>query len=321
MEKPFLHLPVLAQEVSTFLAPRPGGVYVDATVGGAGHAEMIARAIAPDGVLVGIDRDRSALAAAEERLRETGIRFFLVHENFAHLAAILRRLGMGPVQGILFDLGVSSPQLDDPARGFSYQKDAPLDMRMDRDQALTARWLVNEAAEEELARIIREYGEERWAARIARFIVRHRQKRPIETTGELAEIVKAAIPARARRSGPHPARRTFQALRIAVNDELGSLAQGLVAAVDSLAPGGRIVVISFHSLEDRLVKEEFARRARRCRCPEGAPVCRCGGPELQILTKKPVTPTQEELAANPRARSAKLRAAEKLGLEREGEKY
>jgi len=321
MEKPFWHLPVLAQEVSTFLAPRPGGVYVDATVGGGGHAEMIARAIAPDGVLVGIDRDRVALAAAEKRLRETGIGFFLVHENFAHLRAILDSLGLEVIQGILFDLGVSSPQLDDPARGFGYREDAPLDMRMDREQPLTARQLVNEAPEEELARIIREYGEDRWAERIASFIVRYRRKRPIETTGELAEIVKAAIPARARRKGPHPARRTFQALRIAVNDELGSLARGLVAAVESLSPGGRIVVISFHSLEDRLVKGEFVRRARGCRCPEDLPVCRCGGPQLRILTKKPLTPTGEELAVNPRARSAKLRAAEKLGLGREGEKY
>lgn len=306
-----MHLPVLAREVSTFLAPRPGGVYVDATIGGAGHALAIARAITPEGILIGIDRDPAALAAAEERLRGVGVRTILVRGNFADLAAILRDLGFTAVHGVLFDLGLSSPQIDDPARGFSYQKDAPLDMRMDPDQSLTARTLVNEATEEELARIIREYGEERWAGRIAAFIVKRRREGPIETTGQLVEAIKAAIPARARRRGPHPARRTFQALRIAVNDELGALARGLAAAIDHLAPGGRVVVISFHSLEDRIVKREFAGRARPCRCPPGEPVCRCGGPELLILTKRPILPGAAEVAANPRARSAKLRAAAK----------
>lgn len=308
----FCHQSVLTREVSTFLAPRAGGVYVDGTVGGGGHAALIGGAIAPGGTLIGIDRDQSAIEAARERLRFPGVRVILVHDNFANLAAILTGFDLVAVDGILLDLGISSPQVDEAERGFSFQHDAPLDMRMDRRQPLTARDLVNEASEGELAEIMLEYGEERWARRIARFIVERRRQSPIVTTGELVEVIKAAIPAGARRHGPHPARRTFQALRIAVNDELNSLAKALQAGIDRLAPDGRLVVISFHSLEDRIVKEELAREARACRCPPEVPVCRCGGPRLRLLTKRPVEAGTEELAANPRARSAKLRAALKL---------
>lgn len=312
MGEPFRHLPVLAKEVSTFLAPRPGGVYVDATVGGAGHAVATAASIGPDGVLIGIDRDMTAIEASRAKLSGSEARIHLVRESYANLRAILRELKIKRVDGILFDLGVSSPQLDEVERGFSYQHDAPLDMRMDRSQFLTAGHLVNEAPEEELARIIWQYGEERWARRIAAFIVRERRNAPLVTTGQLVEVIKAAIPARARRQGPHPARRTFMALRIAVNDELNVLAKGLDEAVDLLAQGGRLVVISFHSLEDRLVKTEFVKWSRRCRCGPGPGPCGCGGPVLELLTRKPVSAGPDELAANPRARSAKLRAAVKL---------
>lgn len=312
MQNGFHHLAVLANEVSAFLAPEPGHVLVDATIGGGGHAAMLAAKMVPGGVLIGIDRDLTAIEAARQRLQGTAVTVILVHGNFIEIAGILRHYEIGKVDGILFDLGVSSPQLDEAARGFSYNEEAPLDMRMDARQFLTARHLVNETPEDELARIIAMYGEERWARRIAGFIARERRRKPLETTAELAALVKAAIPARARRRGPHPARRTFQALRIAVNDELNALRRGLADAIELLKPGGRIVVISFHSLEDRLVKEEFARRARSCLCPPEAPVCQCGGPQIKLLTRKPVTASAAERAANPRARSAKLRAAVKL---------
>lgn len=299
-------------EVCAFLAPKPGGVYVDATIGGAGHAARIVDAIAPGGMLIGIDRDLAAIEAARERLDDGHVRVVLVHDSFAHLAGILAELKVERVDGLLLDLGISSPQVDRAERGFSYQKDAPLDMRMDQGQFLTARHLVNEAPEEELARIILQYGEERWARRIAAYIVRSRKDAAIETTGRLVEIIKAAIPAAARRKGPHPAKRTFQALRIAVNGELDALRSVLVDGIAHLAPGGRFVAISFHSLEDRLVKEEFARQAKSCRCPPENPVCQCGGPRLELLTKKPVMASRAEVAGNPRARSAKLRAAMRL---------
>jgi 16S rRNA (cytosine1402-N4)-methyltransferase len=252
---------------------------------------------APDGILLGIDRDEAALAAAREKLGPYGDRARLVHANFCRLETVWRESGLPAPQGILFDLGVSSPQLDEPERGFSYQADAPLDMRMDRTQALTAWEVVNTWPRRELARIIREYGEEKWAQRIAGFIEKRRLRRPLETTGELVEVIKEAIPAAARRRGPHPARRTFQALRIAVNDELGCLEEGLVAASHILAPGGRILVISFHSLEDRIAKHTLRRLAETG--------------EIEIVTKKPVTPTEAEIARNPRSRSAKLRVGEK----------
>jgi 16S rRNA (cytosine1402-N4)-methyltransferase len=316
VDGPWAHRPVLLAEAVAFLGCRPGGVYVDCTVGGGGHAAAILAASAPDGRLVGLDRDEVALREAGRRLAAAesgGGRAVLVREDFGHLADVVVRLGVGWVDGVLFDLGVSSFQLDEAERGFSYQADAPLDMRMDRRQPLTAADLLNTVSEAELTGIIREYGEERWAARIAALAVARRKRRPFRTTGDLVEAVKAAIPAAARRSGPHPARRTFQALRIAVNDELGALERGLRAAIEVLKPGGRVVAISFHSLEDRLVKRALAQAARSCLCPPGLPVCTCGHrPSVKVLTRRPVAPAPAEVAENPRARSAKLRAAERL---------
>ena len=310
----FAHIPVLLDEVIQALRVTPGGRYIDGTVGGGGHARRILELTAPDGRLLGIDRDPRALAAAGEALGEFGARVDLRHGNFSELDRLARSAGYFPADGVLLDLGVSSPQLDEPERGFSYQQDAPLDMRMDPGSGPRARDLVNELSEAELARVIGEYGEERWASRIAAFIARRRGEAPIETTGELVEVIKAAVPAGARRSGPHPARRTFQALRIATNDELGALREGLRAAVAALAPGGRLVVISFHSLEDRIVKQSFAALARGCTCPPEAPVCTCGQrPSLRLVGRKPVQASAREAERNPRARSAKLRAAERLG--------
>lgn len=309
------HRTVMQDEAVTFLNCRPGGVYVDCTVGGGGHAAAILAASAPDGLLIGLDRDDEALERAGERLAaeiEAG-RAALVREDFARLTDVLLRLNLRQVDGVLFDLGVSSFQLDRAERGFSYQADAPLDMRMDRRLTVTAGDLVNTASEAELARLIRTYGEERWAGRIAATIVARRSSKPIRTTGELVETVKAAIPAAARREGPHPAKRTFQALRIAVNDELGALEQGLRGAIEALSPGGRLVAISFHSLEDRTVKRILAEAARGCVCPADLPVCACGKrPKVKVLTRRPVEPEAAEVADNPRARSAKLRAAERL---------
>ncbi|MBX6394729.1 MAG: 16S rRNA (cytosine(1402)-N(4))-methyltransferase RsmH [Alicyclobacillaceae bacterium] len=312
----FRHQPVLLEQAVEALGPRPGGVYVDGTLGGGGHAEAILRASAPDGRLIGIDQDAEAIAAASARLAAYGPRVSIVRGNFRHLSSIVRSIGVERVDGVLLDVGMSSHQVDDPERGFSYRWDAPLDMRMDPSATITARDIVNEWPEDALIRILRDYGEERWAARIGAAVVRRRAQRPIETTGDLAEIVKDAIPAPARRRGPHPARRTFQALRIAVNDELGALEEGVRAAVELLRPGGRIVVITFHSLEDRIVKRIFQEEGRECLCPPDVPVCVCGHrPRLKLLSRKPVVPDREELERNPRARSAKLRAAERLGNE------
>ncbi|MGE5552448.1 MAG: 16S rRNA (cytosine(1402)-N(4))-methyltransferase RsmH [Betaproteobacteria bacterium] len=309
------HRPVLLAEAVSFLNCRAGGIYVDCTVGGGGHAAAILAASAPSGRLIGLDRDETALRQANERLANEVRhgRAVLVRENFSRLAEVLAELDLDQVDGVLFDLGVSSFQLDEAARGFSYQSEAPLDMRMDRRQPVTAAELLNTASEETLARIIREYGEERWASRIAAMVVAWRKVKPLQTTEDLVQVVKAAIPAAARRSGPHPARRTFQALRIAVNDELRALEQGLRAAIEVLRPGGRVVVISFHSLEDRIVKQTLAGAAKGCICPPGLPVCVCGHqPLVRILTRRPVGPAPEEVTGNPRARSAKLRAAERL---------
>jgi 16S rRNA (cytosine1402-N4)-methyltransferase len=309
----FRHASVMAREVLDLLAPRPGGVYVDGTVGGGGHAALVLDASAPDGRLFGLDRDRDALAAAEARLAPYGERVTLVQTNFAGMAAALGRYGIDAVDGVLLDLGVSSHQLDAAARGFSFQQDAPLDMRMDRDGGETAADLVNDLSVEELTRIISDYGEERWAKRIAVFIAREREEAPIATTLQLAELVKRAIPRGAWEERIHPATRTFQALRIAVNDELESAARGVEVGVGLLKPGGRIAVISFHSLEDRIVKERFRSFSRGCICPKELPVCVCQHrPELRILTSRPVRATPEEVADNPRARSARLRVAEKL---------
>ena len=309
----YRHTPVLLAEVTQQLSLHPGSVIVDCTLGGAGHAKRIADLIAPTGHLVGIDQDDAALTAAAATLR-LGQQITLLKGNFGELDRLLTDAGLAYADGFLFDLGVSSPQLDFAERGFSYRTDAPLDMRMDPTAGgTTAADVVNSYQASQLARVIRVYGEERWAARIAEFIVAARARRPVTTTGELVEIIKAAVPAAARRSGPHPARRTFQALRIEVNRELELLESALCAAVRWLAPGGRIVVISYHSLEDRTVKQVFAQLSRGCDCPPDLPVCTCGKtPVLRVLTSRPVTPTADEVAANPRARSAKLRAAERL---------
>ena len=312
MSKAFEHVPVLKEQVAAYLNPRPDGVYVDGTVGGGGHAELVLERAGAGARLVGIDRDPEALAAAARRLARFGDRVTLVPGNFRRIGDVLDRIGVDFVDGVLFDLGVSSHQLDDLDRGFSY-RGARLDMRMGPDTAKTAADLLAELDEAELERILREYGEERWAARIARFIVERRKVRPIEDARDLVDVIKAAVPAGARRGGPHPARRTFQALRIAVNDELEALREGLAGAVERLANKGRLVVISFHSLEDRIVKTFFRDESKACECPPEAPVCVCGKkPRLRVLTRKPVTASDQEVAENPRSRSAKLRAAERV---------
>lgn len=309
----FRHISVLYDEVLHFLQPRSGGVYVDGTLGGAGHARGILENSAPDGILLGFDRDQEALAAATERLAVFGERVRLFHENYADLAAVLAREGRSTIDGMLLDVGVSSHQLDKAERGFSFQQDAPLDMRMDGSAGRSAADLVNSLPEKELEQVLWDFGEERWARRIAAMIVAARTEAPITTTMRLVDLVKGAIPRACWEARLHPATRTFQALRIAVNDELGSLERGLAAGIESLKKGGRIVVISFHSLEDRIVKNVFNEFARGCICPKSVPRCVCGRvPVLRKLTGKPVVAGQEEIAANPRSRSAKLRAAEKL---------
>ena len=306
------HIPVLLNECLEGLHIRPDGLYVDCTLGRGGHSEEIAKRLTT-GRLIGIDRDAAAIEQAGERLAPYGARVTLVRGNFCALDEILRTLEIPGVDGVLLDLGVSSPQLDDASRGFSYMHDAPLDMRMDGRQSLTAREVVNDWPEAELKRILFEYGEERWAQRIAAAIAAARAKKPIETTCELTEIIRAAMPAAALREKQHPAKRSFQAIRIAVNDELSAVAQVMDKAVDALLPGGRLAVISFHSLEDRIVKNALKARTNGCTCPPDLPVCVCGfKPTLRLLTRKPVTATGNELNENPRARSAKLRIAEKI---------
>jgi 16S rRNA (cytosine1402-N4)-methyltransferase len=313
MNDNYLHQSVLAREAITMLDPRRGEVFIDATVGGGGHALAIAALLAPGGILVGIDRDPAAIETARPKLAAVdGITVHLVRDNFANLAGILKKLDLARIDGALFDLGLSSPQLDRGERGFSYQHDAPLDMRMDPGQSMTAYELLNQTSEAELAGIIRRYGEEPWAGRIAEFIVKQRMQKHISTTWQLVEIIKAAIPAGVRRKGPHPARRTFQAIRIAVNGELDALQAVLADCIDLLKAGGRLAVITFHSLEDRIVKTEFQKRARKCSCPPRLPVCRCGGATVKILTKHPIMAGPVELVDNPRARSAKLRVLTKL---------
>jgi 16S rRNA (cytosine1402-N4)-methyltransferase len=312
----FHHIPVLLQETMEALDVKPGGRYVDCTLGGAGHSTEILKRSAPDGLLIGLDQDDNALKAAGERLAPYGERARLVKTNFAHIADVVERLGVGPVDGVMMDIGVSSHQFDEGERGFSYHQDAPLDMRMDRSNPVSAATVVNEWDEGEIARILWEYSDEKWSRRIAQFIVSARRQKPVETTGELVEIIKAAIPAAARREGGHPARRTFQAIRIAVNDELGALERGLEGALRVLKPGGRLAVITFHSLEDRIVKQTFHRWVKPCTCPPHLPVCVCGKRPLAAhVTRKPVKASAGELAVNPRSRSATLRAIEKLETE------
>ncbi|HET7559849.1 MAG TPA: 16S rRNA (cytosine(1402)-N(4))-methyltransferase RsmH [Limnochordia bacterium] len=309
----FEHEPVLLEAVLRHLAPKPGECMVDATAGGGGHARRIGERLAPHGRLIAFDQDPDALSAAAARLADLDLEITWLRSNFRELGARLDALDVRAVDGILFDVGVSSPQFDRPERGFSYRHDALLDMRMDPAAPRTAADLLATCDERELTRIIREYGEERWASRIARFIVEARARAPVERTGQLVELIKAAVPAPARRTGPHPARRTFQALRIAVNDELGALQAGLEAAVDRLAAGGRLVVIAFHSLEDRIVKHVLQEAATGCICPKGLPVCACGRkPKLRLLTKRPERAGEAETAQNPRARSALLRAAVRI---------
>lgn len=308
------HLTVLLHEAVESLNPQNGGVYVDCTLGGGGHTQLILEKSSPSGKVIGIDQDRSTLqqtAVKLERYRNEG-RLLLVHANFDRVGAVVAGFGFEHVNGIIFDLGFSSFQMDDPARGFSFRHDAPLDMRMDESQTTTAADLVNSLPEDELYRILRDYGEERWAGRIARKICERRQVQPFLTTGDLVQTIISAYPAK-NQDGTHPARRTFQALRIAVNRELERLSEAIRQAVDLLAPEGRIAVISFHSLEDRIVKNFFKLEASRCICPPELPVCQCDHQvRLKIITKKPIIPSPAEVAANPRARSAKLRVAERV---------
>lgn len=315
----FHHITVLKEEATEGLNIKQDGIYVDCTLGGGGHSSVIATKLGPGGRLIALDQDDWALDNAREKLAAYGERVTLVKTNFRDLEQVLKDLdvpmkdGVPQVDGILYDLGVSSPQFDEGERGFSYNHDAPLDMRMDQDAMLTAKEIVNEWPEEEIARILYRYGEEKFSRRIARVIVGKRAQATIETTGELVELIKEGIPAAARRTGGHPAKRSFQALRIAVNDELGAFEEGLHQAVRCLAPGGRVSVITFHSLEDRICKQILSSYLEKCTCPPDFPLCVCGGKgSLRLINRKPLIPTETELAENSRARSAKLRVAEKL---------
>lgn len=308
----YTHKPVLLNQCLEGLNIRPDGTYVDGTLGRAGHSLEIVKGLT-SGRLIAIDRDQAALDAAPARLEGFMDRVNLVRGNFGDLTDILAALGVDGVDGMLFDLGVSSPQLDDGSRGFSYLQDGPLDMRMDQSAPLTARDVVNGWSREELKRILWQYGEERYSGPIASAIVRAREQAPIESTGQLAELIRAAMPAKARREKQHPAKRSFQAVRIAVNNELGEVERLLDSALDALKPGGRLAVISFHSLEDRLVKTAYGEWARGCTCPPDFPVCVCGkSPKVRLIGKRPIAADEKELEENPRARSAKLRVAEKL---------
>ncbi|MBR5230245.1 MAG: 16S rRNA (cytosine(1402)-N(4))-methyltransferase RsmH [Firmicutes bacterium] len=308
----FKHTSVLFEECMEGLNIDPEGIYVDGTLGGGGHSSGICERLGEGGLLIGIDRDRDALAAAEARLAEYPCRKIFVQSNYSDIKDVLDDLGIEKIDGALLDLGVSSFQLDNPERGFSYMQEAPLDMRMSQEDNFTAYDVVNTYSAEELRNIIHKYGEERWASRIADFIVKARKDKPLETTAELVDVIKAAIPAAARRDGPHPAKRTFQAIRIEVNDELGQLERAIDEFCDVLAPGGRLCVITFHSLEDRIVKDIINKRINPCTCPKEFPVCVCGKVgDIQKKSNKPIPPSEEEVEANPRARSAKLRVAEK----------
>ena len=310
--KEFHHVSVLLQECIDGLNIKPDGIYVDGTLGGAGHSSQIAQRLTT-GRLIGIDRDPVALAAAGKRLEPYSDRVTLVHSNFCEMAQVLEDLGIDGVDGILMDLGVSSPQLDDGERGFSYMVDAPLDMRMNGEDALSAQTVVNTWSQEELKRILYTYGEERYAPQIAAAICRRRAEKPIETTLELVDIIRSAMPPAALREKQHPAKRSFQAIRIAVNDELGSVEKAMEVAIPLLNPGGRLAIITFHSLEDRIVKTAMADASKGCTCPPNFPVCVCGKkPKVKLISRKPIVSGAEELEANPRARSAKLRVCEKL---------
>lgn len=309
----FNHKPVLFNECIEGLQIKKDGTYVDGTLGGGGHSEGICSKLGENGLLIGIDRDKDALNAASGRLDKFACGKIFAQNNYSQIKEILSETQVPSIDGALLDLGVSSFQLDNPNRGFSYMKDAPLDMRMDQDQDFSAYDVVNRYSEEQLRKIIHEYGEERWASRIAQYIVKARVKGDIQSTWELVDIIKAAIPASARRDGPHPAKRTFQAIRIEVNDELEQLKKAVEDFCDVLAPGGRLCIITFHSLEDRIVKETFARRINPCTCPKEIPVCVCGKvPDISKKSNKPIIPGKEEVESNPRSRSAKLRIAVKI---------
>ena len=308
----FSHTPVLLDEAINFLNIKAKGIYIDGTLGGGGHSIEIAKLIQPDGILIGIDQDINAINAARRKLGKYS-NIIIVNDNFKYIKGIVEDKSFKKVDGILLDLGVSSHQLDEEERGFSYMKNAKLDMRMDRNNPLTAEVIVNDWSEFQIANIIRQYGEERWAKRIASFICKERTNKRIETTYDLVEIIKMAIPASARRSGPHPAKRTFQAIRIAVNDELGILENTIKDGVSILKHGGRFCIITFHSLEDRIVKTIFNKLEKPCTCPPKMPQCICGNiPLVKVITRKPIVASGEELDKNPRSRSAKLRVVERL---------
>lgn len=308
----FKHVSVLLQEAVDGLQVKPSGIYVDGTLGGGGHSYEICKRLDSEGRLIGIDQDAEALEAAKKRLEEFSDRTTFVKSNYEHMTEVLKELGIDKIEGILLDLGVSSYQLDNAERGFSYMEDAPLDMRMDREQHISAKIIVNEYPEGELFRIIKEYGEERYARNIARNICRKREDKPIETTFELVDIIRASMPAKARNGKGHPAKRTFQAIRIECNRELEVLREALDHMVDLLSDGGRISIITFHSLEDRMVKTSFRQYEDPCTCPPDFPVCVCGKkPKGKVITRKPILPSEEETEQNTRAKSAKLRVFEK----------
>ncbi|MFW5979817.1 MAG: 16S rRNA (cytosine(1402)-N(4))-methyltransferase RsmH [Bacillota bacterium] len=306
------HQPVLLKETISYLKCKEDGIYIDGTLGRGGHTKEILKHLSKKGQLIALDRDLEAVKTVKNKMKNKN-NLKIVHDNFTNIPKILRSLNIKKVNGMLFDLGISSPQVDNSKRGFSYKKDGPLDMRMNRKQKLTAANIVNEFSQSKLSRIIGKYGEENWAARIAEFIIKERKKKTIKTTGQLVEIIKNAIPAGARRKGGHPAKRTFQALRIATNNELEQLEEMIEKVIPFLTKGGRICIISFHSLEDRIVKHSFRYLAKDCICPPDLPVCRCNKKsKVKVITKKPVRPAKEEIEKNPRARSAKLRVAERV---------
>lgn len=309
----FEHMSVLLNECIEGLDIKATGTYVDGTLGGAGHAKEVCNRLSTQGHFIGIDQDLNALAVSTERLKEVNPKVTIVRSNFENVASILEDVSPEGIDGMLIDLGVSSHQLDEPSRGFSYMHDAKLDMRMNQESSFSAYEVVNEYSEEELFRVIKDYGEDNWAKRIANFIVEARKEKPLETTYELVEVIKKAIPAKARREGPHPAKRTFQAIRIEVNREIDIIEPTILDAIKFLKPGGRLCIITFHSLEDRIVKHTYKTLEDPCTCPKHFPVCVCGKKtEVKVITRKPILPSKEELEINPRARSAKLRIIEKL---------
>ena len=311
----FHHIPVLFEETIANLNIRPSGIYIDGTLGGAGHSYEIAKRLTEGGRLVGIDQDEDAIQAATAHLSPFADRVTIVHDNYEHIPEIAERLGIREADGILLDIGVSSYQLDNPERGFSYNEDEPLDMRMDQENPVSAKTIVNTWSAEDLARILKDYGEERYAGRIAENIAKAREQHPLETTGELVAIIRSSIPMKMQEKYGNPCKRTFQAIRIACNRELDVLQDSIDSLIDLLAPGGRLCIITFHSLEDRIVKNAFRRNENPCTCPPEFPVCVCGKKSKgTVITKKPITASEEELAANKRAASAKLRVFEKLGI-------